>query len=289
MYQNKIAVAIKSDGKVLREFKDTVYLKFGSEYAICIKNLNTVRVIANIFIDNENIIPGGLVLNAGQTVDLERFVKNNNLNEGSKLKFIERTQNIEQHRGIKLEDGLVRVEYKFEVPRPATTTLQGGWLHDPIKFRYTGGGSTPIMGSSGAISDNMNVNGMLRSADYSKGETMKAQASVAITDYCATNNISLSNCEVHDGAATMDCAVYNDAGITVPGSRSTQTFTTVTMNELEAEKHTIILKLLGETPNNVPVLESVTVKTMQECPTCGTKNKTSVKFCGECGTGLTVY
>lgn len=296
MYNQKLVASIKVNGKILREFKETVYIKFGSEYAISLKNLNTVRAIVNVFIDGDNIVPGGLVLNAGQSVDLERSIKNNNLTEGAKLKFIERTGNIEQHRGIKLEDGVVRVEYQFEVARPViqvndTFWKDESWKKNIVGGPYTGGAyygdlMTKTIGTSGAVSSTMNVNGALRSVDYSKGETMKAQASSATNDYCLSNNISTSSGTVHDGMATMD---WNDAGITVEGSKSTQKFSTVTVGQLEDQKHTIVLKLLGETPNNVPVLESVTVKTKQECPTCGKKNKATTKFCSECGTSLIQY
>ena len=102
MFNQKLVASIKSKGKILREFKDTVYVKFGSEYSILLKNLNSVRVIANVYIDGENAVPGGLVLNAGQTVDLERWIKNGNLTEGNRFKFIERTGDIEDHRGIKI-------------------------------------------------------------------------------------------------------------------------------------------------------------------------------------------
>jgi hypothetical protein len=121
MYNQKLVASIKSKGKVLREFKDTVYIPFASEYSILLKNLNTVRAIVNVFIDGENAVPGGLVIDPGRTVDLERWIKNGNLSEGNKFKFIERTGAVEEHRGIKLEDGLVRIEYQFEQPRPVWT------------------------------------------------------------------------------------------------------------------------------------------------------------------------
>jgi hypothetical protein len=129
MYESKMAAAIKVKGKVLREFKDTVYIPFASEYSILLKNLNTVRAVVNVFVDGEDQVPGGIVLNAGQEVDLERSVKNGNLTEGNKFKFIERTGAVEQHRGVKLEDGIVRIEYQFEQPpRPIVwnTTQIGG-------------------------------------------------------------------------------------------------------------------------------------------------------------------
>ncbi len=129
MYESKLAAAIKVDGKVLREFKDTVHIPFGSEYTILLKNLNTTRAVVNVFIDGNNMVPGGLVLDPGREIDLERSVKNGNLTEGNRFKFIERTGSVEKHRGIGIEDGLVRIEFQFEQPpRPITwnTTNIGG-------------------------------------------------------------------------------------------------------------------------------------------------------------------
>jgi hypothetical protein len=130
MYESKLAAAIKVDGKVLREFKDTVHIPFGSEYTILLKNLNTTRAVVNVFIDGNDIVPGGLVLDPGREVDLERSVKNGNLTEGNRLKFIERTRSVEHYRGIDIEDGLVRIEFQFEQPpRPIvwnTSQISGG-------------------------------------------------------------------------------------------------------------------------------------------------------------------
>lgn len=283
MYESKMAAAIKVNGKVLREFnKDTVYIPFGSEYSVLLKNLNTKRAVVNIFIDGTDIVEGGLVLNAGQEVDLERFVKNGNLTEGNRLKFIERTAAIENGpRGVKLEDGLVRVEFQFEQPpRPITwTTTTTTWGNNQVY---------PMGGISGSLGPTYNVNGVLRGADFSKGEFVKAQATAAVNQYCADNNI-VSKAEVHDGMATMDSFVpQNDAGITVPGSKSTQKFSTVHMGSMEPEKFSMVFKLLGENANS-PISKPVTVKHKPKCVTCGKQNKAHAKFCVECGTALEIY
>jgi hypothetical protein len=301
MYQSKLVASLKANGKILREFKDTVYIPFGSEYSFLIKNLNTTRALVNIFIDGDDVIEGGLVLNAGQEVDLERYVKNGNLKAGNKFKFIERTQAIEDGpRGAKLEDGLVRIEFQYERAVPV-----GQWNHQPVWntsdiFGPSSGGmwaTTNIAGSSseyrgttdkftltasGAVSQ-VNVGGALRGVDYSKGEATIAAASAAI------NQAVPQSMNVHDGMATMDSMPVNDVGITVPGSKSSQTFRTTTMGVMEAEKHTIVLKLLGETADNKPVTEPVTVKHKPKCVTCGKQNKAHAKFCTECGTALEIF
>jgi hypothetical protein len=277
MYQSKLVASLKANGKILREFKDTVYIPFGSEYSFLIKNLNTQRAVVNIFIDGDDVVEGGLVLNAGQEVDLERYVKNGNLTEGNRFKFVERNEAIENGpRGIKLEDGLVRIEFQYEQPRPV---INRSWI--------AASGSNNIY-PQGTGSASYNVNGMLRSVDFSKGENMKASATSAMNTTLQSMGIS-SNTEYHDGVATMDWMPVNDVGITVPGSKSEQKFTTVTMGILEAEKHTIVLKLLGETADNKPVLKPVTVKAKPKCVTCGHINKATAKFCNKCGTALEIY
>lgn len=251
MYHQKMAVAIKTQGRVLRENKDVVLIPFSSEYSILLKNLNTVRAVVNVYIDGENVVPGGLVLNAGQEVNLERSIKNGNLSEGNKFKFIERTGAVEQHRGIKLEDGLVRVEYQFEhVYRPSV--LDSAW-------------NAKMYGSPTTGSPHI-LRGL---------STSTAEYSATVM----TNNMTVASASF----------APNDVGITVPGSKSDQKFQTASWFPTEVEKHTIVLKLLGETANNTPVVKPVTVKHKPKCVTCGKQNKATAKFCNECGTALEIF
>lgn len=274
MYHQKLVASIKANGKILREFKDTVYCPFGAEYSLLLKNLNTVRALVNVYIDGENQTPGGLVLNAHQEIDLQRSIKNGNLMKGNCFKFIERTNAVEQHRGIKLEDGLIRIEYQFEMPL-MSTYIKNDWQNKewvPGHWRDKA----------------YNIGGVLRNVDYSAGENTRISATAATNTTIKSMNINTSTSQVHDGMATMDCN-FNDAGITVPGSKSNQRFSTTTIGALDPTKHTIILKMLGETIDNKPIREPITVKTKQKCVTCGKQNKAVNKFCNECGTSLTIY
>jgi hypothetical protein len=275
MYNQKLVASIKANSKVLREFKDTVYIPFASEYSILLKNLNTTRAVVNVFIDGENVVPGGLVIDPGRTVDLERWIKNGNLSEGNKFKFIERTTAIEDGpRGIKLEDGLIRVEYQFEIPRPV--------------FQPTWTTTTSTWGGVYASGASYNVNGVMRSVDFSKGENMKASATSAMNSTLQSMNITASGA-AHDGMATMDWAPANDVGITVPGSKSDQKFTETTVGALDPTVHNIVLKLVGDLGNNKPVTKPVTVQHKPKCVTCGKQNKAHAKFCVECGTALEIF
>ncbi len=301
MYGNKLAAAIKVNGKVLREFKDTVYIPFGSEYSILLKNLHTTRAVVNVYIDGDNAVPGGLVIDPGREIDLERWIKNGNLSAGNRFKFIERTETIENGpRGIKLEDGLIRIEHQFEQPRPVINIADPFWntqIYKPWSTPYyaTNATTTGVSGglgdrfsvsASGAINQ-MNVGGVMRGIDTSKnGEATAQAASAAVDKYCADNGLMNSISELHDGMATMD---WCDTGITVPGSKSEQKFSTVTMGLMESASHSMVIKLLGDLGDNKPVVKPVTVKHKVKCSTCGRQNKHNAKFCTECGTALEIF
>ena len=294
MYSNKLVASLKANGKILREIKDNVLLPFGCEYSLLLKNLNTVRAVVNVFIDGEDQCPGGLVLNAGQEIDLERSIKNNNLNEGNRFKFIERTGAVEAGpRGIKLEDGIIRIEFQFEKYVAPSQTLWGSTWNDQWKnsnLCYPAGARN-IGSTSGSLGNFTNVGGVMRSIDTSKGEFVKTQASQNINQYCADNNIQCSAQSVHDGMATMDSysPPKNDIGITVPGSKSEQKFYTATMGALDPEKHSIVLKLLGEMAGGEKILSPLTVHYKPKCQTCGKQNKATAHFCSECGTALEIF
>ena len=261
MYGNKLAAAIKVNGKVLREFKDTVYIPFASEYTVLIKNLHTTRAVVNVYIDGENAVPGGLVIDPGREVDLERWIKNGNLSEGNRFKFIERTGNIEKNRGIKLEDGLVRIEYQFEIPRPVLniptwTTTTTTWNNN-----LTGATLSDVSYSTNSVAPQ----GILRGQVTASGATM--------------NSVNVA----------QTTSAVSDVGITVPGSKSEQSFKTAYVGMLETAKHNMIIKLLGDLGDNKPVLKPVTVKHKPKCVTCGKQNKAHAKFCQECGTSLEIF
>ena len=265
MYNNKLAVALKSNGKVLREFGEIVYIPFGSEYSILIKNMNSHRALVTVTVDGKDVGDGQFVVNANDSLDIERFIKNGNLAEGNRLKYIERTENIEKHRGVGIEDGLVRVEFQFEKPQP-----RGYELIDWRDYHYGGYRSPSIM----------------TDLDLLKG-SLRNIGSADVT-FTATNAVGDGDAHINFSSTVNGALQSNDAGITVAGSVSDQAFTTVSSFPVEDEKHVIVLQMLGETEDNKKVVQPVTVKAKPKCSTCGRTNKATAKFCTECGTSLTI-
>jgi hypothetical protein len=159
VYTHGLAMAVKVDGKVLREVGGDVFLPFGSEYSVTLKNLSGRRAVVHVDIDGQRMTDGGLVIDSGSSVDLERAI-GGNLLEGRRFKFIEKAEEIEKHRGNRVDDGLVRVTYQFELPPPTVI-----WTPYPYPYRtwpymgntviYTNSIGTP---SSGAAYSSSSVN-----------------------------------------------------------------------------------------------------------------------------------
>jgi hypothetical protein len=100
VYNNKFVVVVKAKGKILREQGDIVYVPFGTEYTIMLKNLNTKRAVATVTVDGSNVTSGyKLIVEPGETFELEGFMRGQSVSH--KFKFIEKTKRIQKHRGNK--------------------------------------------------------------------------------------------------------------------------------------------------------------------------------------------
>jgi hypothetical protein len=120
MYENGFAIAIKNDGKVLREVRreggKAVYMPFDSEYDIFLKNKNDRRALVNVDIDGMEAAHG-IVLGANDHIDLERFLIDGDLHSGNRFKFV-RADNREVQDPTDPENGYIRVEFWMEKERP---------------------------------------------------------------------------------------------------------------------------------------------------------------------------
>lgn len=237
MYDNRFVVALKHNGKVLREFGDIVYLPFGEEYSIYLKNLNNRRAQVSVSIDGSDVGDGStFIINANSEMEIKRYIKNGNLTNGNAFKFIERTSAVEDHRGAKIDDGILRVEF---------------WYEQELKLN--------------------NILSTTRPEYYPKSTLARGMCTNSTLD-----------------SMVISSSVANDVGITVPGSNVSQEFRTVNNFKSEMTSDIIILRLVGETVDNVEVRKPVTVSVKPECVTCGKKSKAKSKFCSRCGTALAI-
>lgn len=263
MYANKLAVAVKHRGKVLQEFGEVVYLPFGSEYTLLIKNLNTVRAAVNVSIDGRDATEGvSLVVQPNSSIEVERFIKSGNLQAGNRFKFIERNAAVEAHRGARVDDGVIVVKYSFELVRATV-----GW---PV---FT----TPTYPSTG-VNPNWWPPSTVCGSSFNTSLTKGGELTRTFEGGSSTASIGAVN------AST----VSPSAGITAPGGVSHQQFSSAGWFETEAVQHVIAFKLAGQAAETGRIERTVYARSKVDCTVCGYKARPSSKFCSQCGASLNI-
>jgi len=260
VYSQKFVAALKCQGKILRELSTeegpVVKLPFGVEYKLLLKNLESRRVLVKVAIDDQGI-GKDLIVEPNSEVELERFIED--LDKGDRFRFIQKTQEIVTHRGDRVGDGIVRVEFTFEQEVQSVTRYDYRYECWPIYSRpwipYPSQPFYPDYANTGELS----------------GE------------------ITSSNCSMQsDLSMVQQPDLKEDEGITVRGSESNQQFHYGYIGELESQSHVIILRLKGFQEDGVVVKKPITMKTKLYCPSCGKRFKANCKFCPLCGTKLVV-
>ena len=261
MYSNRLAVAVKVDGKVLRENGSKVLLPFGSEYSLMFKNLNSTRAVISVEIDGSDVLSDSrLILNPNESMDLERF-----LNENSrKFKFIKRTNAIESHRGVGICDGLIRVSHQFEQRLAYNTWTPNLWNTPPMTGPVLFGISQSVANTVGPTWTN----------DAASINTTQLSSNTAQSS--AVNLISSANSSY-------------EPGITVEGSKSDQKFSTTYVGLLEPQSHSMVIELAGVDADTVSVTKPIMVKTKKVCPSCGSTFKSNFEYCSHDGTFLRTH
>jgi hypothetical protein len=271
-YADKFVVEVKQGGKILRVKDGAVFLPFGSEYSILLKNLNSKRASIKISIDGEDVLDNNsLVLDANASTELQGFLRGNVAR--NRFRFINKTKEISDHRGDRADDGLVRVEFAFEKSQPEpwiVNTIKEVHHHWPSRdYTYYGNNS-----DWNRRTLERNSSGMAPQSIY----TSTAQASV--------KNVSESNVTMDSlGVENISAIPNTDEGITVKGSEVSQQFNYTTLSTLEAST-VVVIALKGITQTGENISQPVTTQRKLTCSSCGTKCKSSFTFCSNCGTFL---
>ena len=90
MHRNNFVLAVKHNGKVLRESNGAIFLPFDSEYSLLLKNLwHNSKATAKVEIDGMNITNGQeFIIPPSSNIEIERFLLDGNLHTGKKFKFV---------------------------------------------------------------------------------------------------------------------------------------------------------------------------------------------------------
>jgi hypothetical protein len=112
-FKDNFITVVKCNGRILREDNGFVTLPFDSEYSIYLKNLDSRKAVVDISIDGKDVLDNSrLIVYPDTFLELEGFKKNNKVE--NKFKFIKKTEEIVNHRGDRVDDGIIRVEVTFE-------------------------------------------------------------------------------------------------------------------------------------------------------------------------------
>lgn len=113
VYLNNFVVVVKCNGEILREKDGFVSLPFMSEYSLLIKNLNSRKVSVKVNIDGKDVLDNqSIIIGSNLETEIEGFLKGTIAK--NKFKFIQKTKQIQNHRGDRIDDGIIRVEFAFE-------------------------------------------------------------------------------------------------------------------------------------------------------------------------------
>lgn len=274
VYSKKMIAVLKVDGRILREFNHenlsefesecSLLLPFGTEYSLTFKNLESRTARLRVWIDGEDVLSGNAILiRSNDSVNLDGFM-NSAGKVTNRFKFIQKTEQIVEHRGDRIDDGMIKVEWTFEKPKPVKVEVYHDNYHnwkwiEPFRYYpYAPPLYFPIL-----ISGNSFIGSV---ATYS------AKAGGSVMTNCCSVDTPLSS-----------CAPAQDEGITVKGSEANQSFVNGYIGELEPNSHVIVIRLKG-TFKTSQVKIPVEVKTKVQCPTCGSSVKSGNKFCPNCGT-----
>ena len=142
MHSNGFVLAVKdSHNQILREFKEEVYVNFGSEYSLLIKNLNDVKAKCSIQIDGSYAVEN-LVIPAHGDVVLERFQ-----DQARKFKFVPASQSQDPSAG---ENGIIRATFAKEII-PVTWSSNNLYYSDSLlRGSYTTSNCIGVDASAGA-------------------------------------------------------------------------------------------------------------------------------------------
>ena len=246
MKENLVA-GIKVDGQVMREFRGDIFIPFGTNYSIFFKNLNTRSVQIYVEIDGEDILDGNsLIVSPGGELNLERWL-NGGMKKGPKLKFVEKTNDIRMTKEETGMDGIVKITYQFERAQQWTYIEPWHYIEQYITPSHIFYSSSP-----GASAE----------------------------PYGATRNISANFTQDVKATSSVEVSAQNEDGLTVKGEEVKQEFRDGYIGYLEDAKHVICFNLKGA------FKRAVTVKSKIKCNKCNKINKSSFKFCSQCGNNL---
>ena len=285
MYCKKFVAVVKVGGRILREFNNSsiselesessLLLPFGTEYSLMFKNLESRPARLRVWVDGQDVLSGyGILIAPGGSSELEGFMDARG-RVTNRFKFIQKTEQIVEHRGDRIDDGMIRVEFQYEKAKAIHVDVIEN--HQQHHHHYNDWPCWPRPWHPYPPPSPWITYGSNTAQQPSSRGSLACNASVG------SPKAELMAC-AGSGPVAECCAPRQDEGITVPGSVSGQQFGTGHIGQLEENAHVMVIRLRGTTKSDAVVTAPVEVKTKVLCPTCGCAVKSNNKYCPNCGT-----
>jgi hypothetical protein len=277
----------------------TYYLQSEQEFQIELFNPTTDVILAKIQLNNKHISQGGLVLNPGQRVFLERY-----LDVAKKFKFdTYEVSNTQEVKEAIQKNGDFKVDfYKEEITYPTyrPIIMSGSW-GGPIHTYRSGTYTSPTTNTFTTLGlANTNATGISNTSFNAGSSTTNiggsssayySDASTTLTSSACMDSLSIPNeiifshrsepIEKSIREPRMRSAKTIETGRVEQGANSNQEIERVSKNFSPWAFHSIEYKLLPIS-QKVNTTDDINVKLY--CTNCGAKLGKGHKFCSSCGT-----
>jgi len=246
-FANGYVASIILKNKPLREFKyqgkRTVKVPFGSEYTIRIKNKSKEPALVDVSIDDTDVLNGSsLLLTAGETVNLERFVSESS--KGKKFKFISLKEGAatgEIDDPYRDENGVVRVKFHKTHHFPSLFNTLNNNFHLPYGSEINHGYHNNPIYHNNRIYEPTGPKKNFCSDPYAALNTTTGCAMAS--DSVNTNTSNFCNVLNSSRSLSKSCVsedIPSDKGATVEGSESNQSFSTTSDYTKSSETPTTV-------------------------------------------------
>lgn len=230
-----------------KENNPKIYLSKQTEFQIELFNPTSEVILAKISLNGKTISQGGLILNPGQRVFLDRYLD-------TPQKFLFDTYEVSDTSEVKkaIEDnGDIRVQFYKETKYFTKPFInRPTWISEPYST-FTYGSNTAYFGSFNVGSSQNYLGELSLDNDFKSIE----------------NPIKISKSKIETGRVEK-------------GSHSNQEFKYVSKDFECLPFHTVEYKLLPIS-QKINTLDDINIK--RYCTNCGHKLGKTDKFCGQCG------
>lgn len=275
-YKNRFAAVIKVKGRHVAEESGGVFrVPFGSSYSIFMKNMDTRKALVYATIDGEDVLNGNaLVIDANSTQELGGYMRGQI--EKFDFKFMRKTADVSEHRGDRIDDGIIRIEFAFEegvhLRFDAPVHMHSESMH--LKHWHY-----DVVDRIDETLPEHTIQGMM--TESSSSESCSNRSVKSFGNFVTTN---------HAGDSSLDfSASYapdtQEQGYSVPGASRNVPYRYASIGSV-GPSEVLILRLVGATKSGAHIQQPTVTRTHKTCSTCHKSNTYQATYCMRCGANL---